>query len=122
MANGYKSKGDTLNWVNTTVAAVTSGQVVIVGNLITVASCDIAVNEAGVLFLSGEWAGLPKTTGVVYTQGEPLFWDVSASKFDSQNDAVPAAGDLINAAWATENATTTDTTCTVALCNPGTKV
>ncbi len=87
--------GDRLNWTNGTGSAISSGDVVVIGNLLAVASVDIADGESGVVELVGEF-DLPKVDAAEITVGETLTWDVSAGAFDDAA-AVAATGDLTGA-------------------------
>lgn len=96
MAKNFVQEGDIINWTNGTGAAVASGDVVAVGQLLGVALVAIAIGAAGSVALEGVFT-VPKVSGAVITVGESLVWDVSVGKFDD-NLAVPAAGDISGAA------------------------
>ena len=80
----------------TAAATYTSGQVVALGNILGVATANIASGAAGVICTSGVFA-VPKVAGAVIAAGESLTWDVSAAAFDD-NLALPASGDITGAA------------------------
>lgn len=97
--NNFKQTGDVIT-VPAASGAVTSGQVVKIGNTLAVA-CHAAANgqpfeakRTGVFIV-------PKVSGAVIAQGETLTWDVSANSgagaFDD-NLATPATGDVTGAA------------------------
>ena len=86
--------GARMTWTNGGIAVV-SGQVVKVGNILAVATGDIANGATGELAF-GVYT-VPKVTAAVVAQGESLTWDVSAAKFDD-NAATPATGDVTGAA------------------------
>lgn len=92
--NNYVNAGKTLNY--TAGAEITSGQVVVVGNLLTVAAVSLAIGETGTLATEGVF-DLPKVDAAVIGQGQMLTWDVSAldgaGAFDD-DQAVPANGDI----------------------------
>lgn len=92
MANNFKQPGDVITWTNGTGAAVVSGQVVRVGNILGVALVDIASTASGSVALSGVFT-VPKVSAAVIAQGESLTWDASAAAFDD-NLATPATGDV----------------------------
>jgi predicted RecA/RadA family phage recombinase len=94
--------GNTITWTNGTGAAVVSGQVVPVGNILAVAAVNIADGSSGELVTDGVF-DCPKVTAAVIGQGGRLLWDVSAGKFDV-GSATPATGDVSNAAVAWEAA------------------
>lgn len=79
----------------TASANITSGQVVAVGNILGVATADIASGAQGEICISGVFT-VPKVSGAVIAAGESLTWDVSAAAFDD-NAATPAAGDITGA-------------------------
>lgn len=80
----------------TATAAITSGDVVKIGQILGVALTDIANGATGAVQITGVFE-VPKVTAAVFAQGESLTWDVSAGKFDD-NAAVPASGDITGAA------------------------
>lgn len=106
-------------WTNSTGSAVSSGGVVVAGNMIGVALVDIANGATGsVDFTPGRvFSGIPKVTAAVFTVGEKLIWDTSAGKFDD-SAATPATGDVTGAVVAWVAGTSSDTTCTIML-TPG---
>ncbi len=73
-----------------------SGDVVVMGNMLGVATSAIANGAAGEVALKGVFT-VPKVAGAVITQGQTLTWDASAVAFDD-NAAVAAAGDITGAA------------------------
>jgi predicted RecA/RadA family phage recombinase len=121
MARNYVQDGNVIQWTNGTGAAVASGQMVKVGNMLGVALVAIANGAAGSVSLDGVWSGIPKVSGAVFVQGEKLIWDVSANgglgAFDD-SAATPAAGDVTGGAVAWVAGTDGQTTCTVKL-TPG---
>lgn len=95
MATNYQQPGEVLDFVNATGAAVASGAVVPVGNILGVALTDIADGATGSVQIQGVFV-CPKVSGAVIAQGESLVWDVSASAFDD-SAATPATGDVSGA-------------------------
>lgn len=91
----YVQEGHVMDWVNGTGAAVSSGAVVKVGNILGVALADIANGATGSVCVRGVFT-VPKVAGAVIAQGQSLTWDVSAAAFDD-NAAVPASGDVTGA-------------------------
>lgn len=90
MAKNYKQPGKVMDYV--AGSNITSGQVVVIGNILGVALADIASGDTGSVQIEGVFE-CPKVTGAVIAQGESLTWDVSAGKFDD-NLATPATGDV----------------------------
>lgn len=107
------SDGAVIQWTNGTGTAVSSGDVVIIGNMLGIAAVDIANGASGSVHLEGEFT-VPKVTAAVFNQGEMLIWDKSAGKFDD-NAATPATGDVSNAAIAAIAGTSSDTTTRILL-------
>ncbi|MBU1247413.1 MAG: DUF2190 family protein [Proteobacteria bacterium] len=66
-------RGKQMTWTNSTGSDVSSGQVVVVGGVVCVASTDIADGETGEL-ATEEVYDLSKATGAI-TQGASLYWD-----------------------------------------------
>lgn len=94
MATNYIEDGEVIPYTNTG-AAIASGAVVAIGNLIGVALVDIpATSGVGSVALNGVFT-LPKVTGAAWTQGAKLLWVASAGKFDV-GSATPATGDISN--------------------------
>lgn len=87
----------------TATAAIQSGAVVVVGNVLGVSTRALASGEAGELATVGVFT-VPKVSGAVIAAGESLTYDVSAGAFDD-NLATPATGDVTGAgAYAFESA------------------
>jgi predicted RecA/RadA family phage recombinase len=116
MANNFVTEGKILNWPNGTGSAVSSGEVVVIGDLVGVALVDIADGESGSVQIS-EVFTLTKTAGTAWNQGDKLDFDVSASAFDK--GITPAAGDVTGCAVAYETAASAATSGKVLL-TPGT--
>lgn len=97
--NNFKQTGDVIT-VPAASGAVTSGQVVKIGNTLAVAAHAAANGQPFEAKRTGVFI-VPKVTGAVIAQGETLTWDVSANSgagaFDD-NLATPAAGDVTGAA------------------------
>ena len=89
--NNFQQRGEVIR-IPAAAAAIASGQVVRIGNLLTVANHSAAIGEPVECNVKGVYA-LPKVSGAVIAQGETLVWDASAAAFDD-NLATPAAGDL----------------------------
>ena len=94
MATNYVSEGDVIQWTNAG-AAVSSGDVVVIGQILGVALVDIAQNATGSVAIRGTFT-VPKVSAAVIAQGEGLTWDVSAGAVDD-NAATPATGDVTGA-------------------------
>lgn len=98
----------------TASGAVSSGDVVVVGQLLVIAATDVANGADG----EGEPQGVftcAKTAGEAWTKGAALMWDASASAFVVQAGKTPATGDVTNAAVAWAAAASADTTGEVEL-------
>ena len=119
MATNLVQDNGVKEWTNATGSAVSSGGVVVAGNMIGIALVDIANGASGsVDFTPGRvFSGVPKVTAAVFVVGEKLIWDASAGKFDD-SAATPATGDVTGAVVAWVAGTSSDTTCTVML-TPG---
>jgi predicted RecA/RadA family phage recombinase len=76
MAINHVQKGAIMPWTNGTGSAVSSGEVVVVGNFVAVALGDIAAGEAGEL-ATEEVFELPKNNNLVIAQGDAVYWDVA---------------------------------------------
>lgn len=111
MATNYIQAGEVIDY--TAGADISSGDVVVVGNLIGVAITDIANGEIGAVSIDGVWS-LPKVSAAVIGAGETVNYDVSASEFDD-NAATPATGDLSGGCVAVEAAGNGDTTVKVKI-------
>lgn len=84
-------RGERITYTNSG-SAISSGDVVVIGNCVGVASVDIANGETGEVAIA-EVYQLPKVSGAVIGQGETVNWDVSATAVDD-NAATPASGDV----------------------------
>lgn len=108
----YVKPGSRMTWTNGG-SAVSSGAVVVVGNLIGVATRDIGAGETGELAMEGVF-NLPKVTASVIGIGEKVMWDVSAGKFDLKS-ATPATGDVTVCCVAWADGANGDTTLDIKL-------
>jgi predicted RecA/RadA family phage recombinase len=79
MATNYKSAGAVFQ--HTATGAISSGDVVKMGEILGVALVDLASGETGSVATQGVF-DVPKVDAAVITQGESLTWDSSVSKFD----------------------------------------
>lgn len=86
----YVQPGKVIDFV--AAAAIVSGQVVRIGQIIGVASADVANGAVGQAHIEGVFT-VPKVSGAVIAKGESLTWDASAAAFDD-NAAVAASGDV----------------------------
>lgn len=59
-------------------AAITSGQLVIAGDLVGVAQADAAIGDAVVIVRQGVFE-LPKTSAQAWTVGAKIYWDAATS-------------------------------------------
>jgi len=118
MATNYDSEGKVVQY--TAGADISSGDVVVMGNIIGVALTDIANGATGSVAIEGVFT-VPKVSAAVIAVGESLTYDVSASAFDD-SAATPATGDITGApAVAMEAGINTQTTLKVKLTGvPGT--
>ncbi len=111
--NNHVQPGNVIDYTNGG-ADIVSGGVVVMGNLIGVATVDIAAGATGSVAIE-EVFNLPKVNAAVIAQGESVNWDVSAGKFDD-NLAVAAAGDVTGCCVAMESkGATTDETIAVKI-------
>lgn len=92
--NNFQQRGHVIR-ISAVAAAVASGQVMQIGNLLGVANHKAAIGAELECNLRGVYV-VPKVPGAVIAQGETLTWDKSAGAFDD-NLAVPAVGDLTGA-------------------------
>lgn len=108
MPNNFVQEGGVLPYTNGG-AALSSGDVVVIGQLVAVCLVDIANGETGSVAIDGVY-NLPKVDAAVIGQGQSVMWDASAGAFDD-NLAVPAAGDVSGCCQAMESkgATTGET-------------
>jgi predicted RecA/RadA family phage recombinase len=94
MATNYDSEGKVVQY--TAGADISSGDVVVMGNILGVALNDIDNGDTGSVAIEGVFT-VPKVTDAVIAVGESLTYDISASKFDDKS-ASAAAGDITGAA------------------------
>jgi predicted RecA/RadA family phage recombinase len=112
--NNYLQPGEVMPYTNGTGSAISSGDVVVIGNMLTVATVDMADGAVGEVATRGVFS-LPKASAAVIGQGQTLTWDVSAGNFDDA-EATAATGDLTGAcAVAFKAAAATTTTVEVLL-------
>lgn len=111
MTTKFIQAGDVIDY--TAGSAISSNDVVVVGNLIGVAHNDIVSGSVGPVGISGVYE-LPKVSAAVIGAGETVNWDVSAGAFDD-NAATPATGDLTGGCVAVAAAGNGDTTVKVKI-------
>lgn len=102
MKNAHQ-RGEVMTF--TAGAAIVSGQVVAVQNLLGVATGDVANGAQGELQLHGVHR-VPKVSAAAISQGQPMLWDASAAAFDVST-ALAASGDIsgpVAVAWETAGA------------------
>lgn len=120
MAKNYIQDGDVMPYTNSG-AAIASGAVVAVGNMIGIALGDIAATTGtGQLAVADVWE-VPKVTASAIAKGEKLLWDSSEGKFDN-SAATAASGDILGAAVAWEAAAANTTTTVKVKLTPGNTV
>lgn len=113
MATNYVQNGHVIEYANSG-AAISSGDVVVVGNLVGVALTDIAATTGvGSVQIDGVFS-LPKVSAAVIGAGESVIYDVSSGEFDD-NLATPATGDVSGSCVAIEAAGNGVTTVKVKL-------
>lgn len=118
MAANYTGVGSTIQYANTGTAK-TSGQVVIVGQLVGICETDIAATTGvGTVCIEGEF-DVPANSADVMTVGMKLVWDASASEFVDAN--TPATGDNTGGVVCVVAKAASVTTVRVKLC-PGSGV
>jgi predicted RecA/RadA family phage recombinase len=113
--NNYKQPGELRDWINGSGAAVVSGEVVVVGEQLGIATVDIASTETGTVSFVGVFE-VPKVSAGVIADGERVMYDASAAAFDD-NAASPATGDVTAAAVAVGPAIATAVTMLIQLNN-----
>jgi len=104
MATNYLQEGRVVDWTNGG-SDVLSGAIVVIGSngdaVLGVAIDDIAAGAVGAVGVEGVW-DVAKADAAVIEAGEYVLWDASASNVDD-NQAVGAAGDVADGAWAVES-------------------
>jgi predicted RecA/RadA family phage recombinase len=107
----FIQEGCRMNYTNAG-SAITSGDVVVVGKIIGIAVNDIAASTGtGVLALEGVFQ-LAKTTSLVITQGDEVFWNTGTAKVTKTVTDVP-----LGVAWTSQ--ASNDTTVQVRLVGGG---
>lgn len=113
MSTNYVQDGEVITFLNTG-AAISAGDVVVVGTQIGIALVDIeATTGSGAVAMEGVFT-VPKVSAAVIAQGEEVFYDVSAGEFDD-NAATPATGDVSNCCIAWEAGVGAQTTIKIKL-------
>ena len=100
MATNYIADGATVDWVAT--AAVESGDLVVIGNIVGVALDDIANGATGVVLISGV-VKVPKQASLVVAQGDLLYCNETGGELDK----TAASQTLAGTAYAAELAAST---------------
>lgn len=103
----YIQKGESLDYKNSTEAAIAAGDIVMLGSVMGVASCDIPVGAVGSMHVEGVYK-LPKTSENAITMGTVVYYDgtgitEAANDGESEPTAYTAVG------YAAADAATGDT-------------
>ena len=77
----YYADGDKLDYTPT--SAVAAGDIVVLGNLVTVAERPIAANELGAVLVQGTVTGPVFATGITGAQGSAMRWYAASGVFDA---------------------------------------
>lgn len=77
----YYADGDKLD--HTPGSAVAAGDIVVLGNLVTVAERPIAANELGAVLVKGLVTGPVAATGITGAQGSAIRWYAPSGVFDA---------------------------------------
>lgn len=113
MSTNFVQNGEIIEYANAG-AAISAGDVVVVGTQIGIALVDIAATSGvGSVAMEGVFT-VPKVSAAVIAQGEEVFYDLSALAFDD-NAATPATGDVSNCCVAWEAGINTQVTLKVKL-------
>lgn len=116
MATRLVKEGDVIDFVAT--AAISSDDIVAVGNVVGVAITDGAIGQKVPVQVCGEWL-LPKATGTAIAVGASIDFDTSLGVVTT--GLTPAAGDVSGIGIATEAAGSSATSVRVLL-TPGSGV
>ncbi len=95
MALNFIEKGERIEV--TAAAALSSGDLFFVGDLAAVAAVDIALGAVGNAHVGGVFQ-LAKPTGIIFAQGDPVYYDASAGKCTSVTG--DGANRFVGLAWA----------------------
>ena len=87
MTTVVRQDGRTMNYLS--AGGVAAGVVIEFASSIGIVVDDIAAGAVGVLLMLGV-AELAKETGVVFTQGDALYWDAANNRLDKTNTNIPA--------------------------------
>ena len=93
--------GYSMAYTNTSAAAIASGDVVRVGNVLTIAAVDIPANGTGTVDFGCVFTVKCKATDTI-TQGMLLDWDASAKQFVA-DIGTAASGDVKDCALAVKD-------------------
>jgi predicted RecA/RadA family phage recombinase len=104
----YLHLGDVIDY--TPSSAVSAGDVVVIGNIVGVATEDIAADDLGSLAIEGVFSLAKATLSTsAITQGTKLYWDASGEQVTETEGSNKVAG------YATKAASASDTTVEVKL-------
>ena len=119
MANNFIKHGDEFDYINGTGANISSGDVVVMDDVVGVALTDILIGNTGTVQVAGV-ATLAKKTGEAWGQGQKLYFDNLGGTpnnwftTSADNGATPA-DPFIFAGWAYNSALSADTAGNVKL-------
>jgi predicted RecA/RadA family phage recombinase len=87
----YIQEGKRITWTNGTGTAVASGDLVVIGLRVGVASVDIADGASGAVAMEGVFE-VPKEAALVVAQGDLLYCDATSGELDKTDAAQTLAG------------------------------
>lgn len=112
MATNYVNDGQVITYSNSG-SAISSGDVVIINNIVGVALVDIANGASGSVAIEGVFT-VPAVSAAVISQGEAVIWDATAEAFEDDQHAA-GTGDITGACVAMADSGNGDTTVMVKL-------
>lgn len=104
----YIAPGTTLDYTNSSGAALASGAGVLVGTRLGIANDAIAISAVGVVYVEGVFSVNKLSTDVV-TQGAKLYWDNTNKRLTTTSAGNTECG------WAYAAASGTDTVVSIKL-------
>ena len=107
----YIQKGAVMSYTNASGSDIASGKAVVIGELVGVATGDIADTESGEVAFEGVFS-LPKEAPLVISQGDKVYYDAAANEVDKTNTNAFIGYAFVDAASA-------DTTVQVLLARQG---
>lgn len=93
----YSHRGEALDYTNTSDAKIEAGEVIVFGDRIGIAGCDIEIGATGSMHVIGVFE-FPLAASTAVTAGAAVYWDATNSVITTTSTDNTIAGYAVKAA------------------------